>query len=88
MTSQVNHQPMCVICLTKFKQKQVHDDCPSVFPCDECLISIPLRHYKDLPPPPHECRLCHRPFNKDEFPSNNAKICLDCLHTSEGMNDK
>ena len=33
----------------------------------------------------HECRLCHRSFDKDVFPSNNAKICLDCLHTEKGM---
>lgn len=76
---------MCVICLTKFRKDQVCKESDTLIRCDTCLISIPLRYYKDLPPRPHECRLCHRPFDKDEFPSNNAKICYDCLHTEEGM---
>jgi len=28
----------------------------------------------------HVCRKCGRPFLSEEFPSNNAKTCFDCLH--------
>ena len=51
---------MCVICLSKWfcgigkpkKGEPKKPRCTGEFltQCDECLISIPLRYFKDLPP--------------------------------------
>lgn len=50
---------MCVICLSKWfcgigkprKGQKKRPTCTGTFltQCDECLISIPLRYFKDLP---------------------------------------
>jgi hypothetical protein len=40
---------MCIICLNKFKCMTNQNGYKYLTMCDECLISIPLRHFKDLP---------------------------------------
>lgn len=40
---------LCIICLTKFSCPTHKDTHRYLTMCDQCLISIPLRHFKDLP---------------------------------------